>query len=174
MLEFVSTSQFNRYGFRSRLKDCEPSLVLYNYVTPMAVCVEALLKQLWMEYENITIVDKELEDLTLQYLLRDQGFAKWLNNQYSFSQSLLDELDVYIRKESNTFKHKLTDIPSRTIEEKKNRFKCFYVFLAQYYKKKTGKDAPSWSDAEYESLVQSETQKQNNRAARVLRLGGAI
>ena len=162
MLEFMNKRTFNGYYISARVGDCEPNLVCFNYITPMAICVETVLKATWIEYKNPKFVD-EAEDIQLDSLLKDETFINWLGENYSIPKQIIERIDRDIRKEANKYKHSLLVLPLRSVEQKKSRFECFYQFLALYYKKKTGLEAPPWSDKAYYSLVCSNLEKEKRR-----------
>ena len=170
MLQFMKRKSVNFYYLNNRFGDCEPNLICFNYITPMAVCVETMIKSMWIEYKNEPPDD--IETRQLYVFLHDSGFRTWMREQYDISEKLVDDVDRLIRKESNKFKHSLTGIPTRSVEQKKTSFYCFYSFSAKYYKKKTGEDAPEWSESDFYDLMKPEIEKSTRKIYHVSEIGG--
>ena len=158
MLEFMNKSVFNAYYLNARFEDCEPNLLSFNYITPMAICIEAMVKIAWLEYSgNSNVYDIGYKELAK--LLDDEKFKVWLEKQYDINSTLIKDINIQIRKESNKFKHSLSEISKRHYSQKEKRFKCFYEFTAKYYKKKTGEEAPPWSEKKFFELMAPEEER---------------
>ena len=158
MLEFMNRDEFDQYCLSARIGDCEPNLVRFNYITPMAVCIETMIKSAWLEFKKGSIVE-DAEEMNMGKLLADaeyRSFRKWLKEQYDIDEELIGDVHTTIHKESNTYKHHLSRIPKRNSSQKKVRFECFYKFTSKYYKQKTGEDAPPWSDDSFEILMKQD------------------
>ena len=66
MLEFMNTPSCNHYYLVHRIKDCEKNLTAFNYATPMAICIEAMLKNILHLYDkSLDIQDIERRQKTL-------------------------------------------------------------------------------------------------------------
>ena len=173
MLEFMNRDEFAQYCLSARIGDCEPNLLAFNYITPMAVCIETMVKSAWLEFKTDAIVE-DAEEMNMGKLLADaqyKSFRKWLNEQYDINEELIGSVHTTIHKESNKFKHHLSRIPKRNSSEKKTRFECFYRFTSKYYKQKTGEDAPPWSDDGFDMLMKQDEDEIIRRANRLMMRG---
>ena len=66
MLEFMNTPSCNHYYLVHRIKDCEKNLTAFNYATPMAICIEAMHKNILHLYDkSLDIQDIERRQKTL-------------------------------------------------------------------------------------------------------------
>ena len=155
MLEFMNRKEVDDYSLYARIGDCELNLIAFNYVTPMAVCVETIVKTAWLEYSKKASVE-DAEDMNMGKLYGDvnyKRFRQWFKENYDIDEELINDVHISIHKESNTFKHHLYRIPKRNYDQRKIRFMCFYRFLSKYYKQKTGEEAPPWSDEKFDKLM---------------------
>ena len=176
MLDFMDRPLFYSYSLSARFGDCEPNLLSFNYITPMAVCVEAMVKSAWLEYDK-RISEDYAETVSLFDLLFNKEddkarqytpFRKWFREQYDLDKDLLDDIDKLIRKEANKYKHSLLPLSKRNKAQKRNSFNCFYRFSAKYYKKITGEDAPSWDENKFDELMQTDDERSIRCAGRLM------
>lgn len=179
MLEFMDVPSVNSYHLNARIKDCEPNLFSFNFITPMAICLEAMIKLTYLEYAEekhirVSIYDLEVdqsssggEKYSLGTIIRKENFTCWLQEKYGISQSLIGKIKT-LNTENNHYKHSLQNITKKSPEEKKSFFEPFYIFSAKYFEHKTGKKAPPWSEDEYNKLMAPEIEKVSRRFEAIL------
>ena len=179
MLEFMNRPEFYQrdYFLASRIGDCEPNLLSFNYITPMAICVEAMVKSALIKFDN-RITEDEAGNVSLYNLLFNPKveevrqylpFRKWFKEQYDIDNDLLNEVKRLI-KESNKYKHSLLIPDKRNKDKKKPYFLCFYSFTAKYFEHKTGEEAPPWDDAQYDDLMRPDDERSIDQANRLMKM----
>ena len=161
MLDFLNNSKCNSYFLIERLNDCETSLSFFNYVTPMAICIEAILK-ITGQHLDLDYTDDELDNAALKTLLMDNKIKKELYN-WGIKQTLIDNIDSTIREKNNDYKHSLIKIKKPSPTERFKMFKLFYEFVSFYYEHCTGKQAPAWDDRLFDSLLSKENNEYDDR-----------
>ena len=170
MLKFMDCFEIRKdYNLAARIRDCEPNLFSFNYLSPMAVCIEAMVKSAWLDFNPKASPD-EAGEITLYNLMFNKKddeirqykpFRKWFKDKYDIDQNLLNDVDRLIRVDSNKFKHHLPPPGQRNPDQIKPSFECFYKFAAKYYEQKTGIKAPPWDESKYAELTQSEDERVN-------------
>ena len=155
MLEFMNREEFDQYGLSDRIRDCEPNLHSFNYITPMAVCIEAMIKSTWLEYKKGSLIE-DAEELPMAKVYNDncyKDFRHWLSAKYGIEKDLMHDVYLQIHKESNKYKHHLQRFPKRGYAEKRARFVHLYNFTVKFFEYKTGEEAPPWSEEEFSDLL---------------------
>ena len=170
MLEFINTPSCNQYYLVNRINDCEKNLTSFNYATPMAICIEAMLKNILYEYDK-TLSEEEIEDRKLSDLLRDQYLRNLLEKNFNISSRLLDNIDHGIRVVNNQYKHSLKYLVKPSLRQKKDYFYQFFIFASKYYEHFSEKKAPDWDDSLFDSLIETEISILKNKQERLLKAG---
>lgn len=162
LLEFLETEEFEKYNFKERIGDCEPSLTMFNWVTPMAICIEAILRIACIEYGiDKHYTDKEFRDMHIYALISIIEIKKILHD-WGITDVTITGVKT-LNYDNNTYKHALQIVHPLNPTEKKVRFRTFYSFVSGYYYYCTGKKAPSWNDIEYARLIRKETEEYKER-----------
>ena len=166
MLEFVKKGkECKQYCFPQRVADCESSLMLFNYLTPMAICVEMIIKDASIKakvYYDETECDKDTR--TSLITLIDERKVRDELHEWGMNDFLINNVRDKIYNPNNDYKHHLVldpRIPSPS--EKLVIFKVFYSFLSYYYFHKTGNAAPRWNEKECAKLFEKREQDFTNR-----------
>ena len=170
MLEFMEDRKVNEKHLPERFRDCIPNLLAFNCYTPMAICLEAMLKLDYLQYaEEKTMRFSSYEfdnpeissDYSLGKLLKTKPFTLWLQGRYGMSQSDIITLQA-LNKKNNDYKHSLERIDKKkNPAQKKELVKAFYEYSARFYEHRTdNKQAPPWPNEEYEKLVASEAERE--------------
>ena len=167
MLEFMKGVSINEYCLPERFRDCVPNLLAFNCYTPMAICLEAMLKLDYLRYAEekhipFSIYDFDDPDTRSDYslgkLLKLKPFTSWLQERYGIDQDDIITLQA-LNKQNNDYKHSLQKIRKiKNPAQKKEIVKTFYEFSAKYYEHRSSKQAPPWPIEEYEKLVAPESE----------------
>lgn len=162
LLEFLETEEFNNYNLKDRIGDCEPSLTMFNWITPMAICIEAILRITCIDYgidKHYTY--KEFRDMHIYDLISIKEIEEILHD-WGINGVTIKGVKT-LNHDNNTYKHALQIVQPLTLTEKKARFRTFYTFVSGYYFYCTGKKAPTWNDIEYARLIRKETEEYKER-----------
>ena len=161
LLEFLETEEFNNYNLKDRIGDCEPSLTMFNWITPMAICIEAILKIACIDFGIDRQLGKDFDDMHIFKLINNEKVKKILSS-WGINGVTINGVKT-LNHDNNTYKHALQIVQPLTLTEKKARFRTFYTFVSGYYFYCTGKKAPTWNDIEYARLIRKETEEYKER-----------
>lgn len=167
MLEFVNKGkECKQYSFPNRVADCESSLMFFNFLTPMAICVEMIIKDASIKagvYSDETECDSDTRT-SLITLIDDRKVRDELH-EWGMNDWLIENVKAKIYTPNNDYKHHLVLDPwIPGPDERLKIFYFFYGFLSAYYEHKTGNTAPRWNEKECAKLFEKREQDFTNRA----------
>lgn len=148
MLEFLK--EVNENKIYERAVDVENKLVSFDAVSPMATYLEVLFKTLYVEFYGAN--DNIAKRGNIHSLITNQDFLQKLADNVGITEADIKYVKTHILKPADDFSHNLNP-KNISADDMEKCFKRLYKISGAYYKYKTGKVVPAWSNEKYNRLL---------------------